>query len=87
MKISISLILLLAIIMLVGSGINNQANSYSPMGSYRSCLHNSEEFIQISLSQSCFNPHANIGNSIAKHSGQNPEDCILEDIIVIGQFD
>ena len=89
MKKSIPLILLFAIMTLVGSGVSYQAKSFwgSSFGSYKSCLHNYDEFAQIGVNQSCFNPHQDIGNPRIKHGGVNPDDCILEEFIIIGELD
>ena len=80
MKKSIPLIILLAVFLLVGSGINNNANS--SMGAIKSCKHNQAEYIQIGVNQSCENFHA-LDHTI---DGSNPDDCLLEESIVGGEI-
>ncbi len=75
-----SLKTVLVIIMLVASGVTNQANS--SMGSLKSCLHNHDQYAQVAPNQSCSNLHAGHTHP----DGWNPDDCLLEEFIVGGEI-
>jgi hypothetical protein len=77
MKLSLKFILIL--MMLVGLGVNKPANS--TLDPFKSCLHNEAEYLRIEPHQSCPEFHAMIGNSLAKHAGIDPDDCLLGEFI------
>lgn len=87
MKKTIPTLILAGFALNMATAPTNSAKSYSPFGSYKVCFHNNEEYIQIGSSQLCELPHAQIGNSPAKHAGQNPHDCVIHEVIIEGELD
>lgn len=82
MKLSLKIILV--IIILVGLGTNNQVYSNAPN---KACWHNNVRYITVpATGQECSVLHNYIGSSPDLHSGESPDDCLINETSVYSQL-
>ena len=69
--------------MLVGSGVSNEVYSIAPN---KACWHNGVKYMTIATGQQCIGYHDFIGSDPGLHSGESPDDCLLNETPVYSQL-